>query len=39
MKKFPPRLIDALIGMSAKEIALRLQKICRQASRPIAIKE
>src|SRR6476620_11998435 len=32
------RLIDALVGMGAKVIALRLQQICRQARGTIAIE-
>src|SRR6266851_6436674 len=39
MKELAPRLVDALVRMRAKEVALRLQQIRRQPLRPVAVIE
>src|SRR6516225_769906 len=39
MEELASRLIDALIGVRTKEVALRLQKISRQPTGPVAVKE
>src|SRR5438067_1452917 len=33
MEELSPRLIDPLVSMGAEEVSLRLQQVCRQASR------
>jgi hypothetical protein len=39
MKEFTAWAVDSLIGVSAKEVALCLQEVCRKALRSVAIKE
>ena len=39
MEEFAAWLIDALVGMGSKKIALRLQEIRRELPRAVAIEE
>src|SRR5207249_11232335 len=39
MKELSARLVDALVGVGAEEVPLRLQQVCRQSGRAIAIVE
>src|ERR1043166_5425713 len=39
MEELPARLVDALVGVGAEKIPLRLQQVCREPGRSITVVE